>query len=349
MERIAIFVNTLKSGGAEKQSIYLLNALSIKYKVYLIVYHGKSIDDNILNLAESDNFELVKLHGATLSKLVKLYKVLKCNEVKYLFTYLTMANFFGSIIGRLSKVGNIYLGIRNSSLPFWKILLERVSNLLSTATVVNNERGRVIFAKFGFKRLLYIPNAFPNIASGKERPLNETVRIITVGRFVPQKDYLTSLKVIKKLSLNADSFIYEIVGYGKLEKWLRKRILDFGLEKYVELCINPKNIRELLDSADVYLATSKFEGTSNAIMEALNSSLPVVATDVGDNNFLIENGESGFLHAIGDVDAIHESLLYLISNHKMRQKFGKKGNLILKKSYSNERLKTSYFALLKRI
>lgn len=57
-------------------------------------------------------------------------------------------------------------------------------------------------------------------------------------------------------------------------------------------------------------------------MEAMNWSLPVVATKVGDNDILVRNGESGFLHPIGDVEGMAVSLNTLIGDISLRNKMG---------------------------
>jgi len=88
------------------------------------------------------------------------------------------------------------------------------------------------------------------------------------------------------------------------------------LENIVEIRLDPPNIGELLAGSDIYLSTSRFEGTSNSIMEAMNHSLPVVATDVGDNGVLIAEGETGYLCGIGDWMALSDRLKTLIAEHR---------------------------------
>ena len=67
------------------------------------------------------------------------------------------------------------------------------------------------------------------------------------------------------------------------------------LEKEVTILINPPNIHDILKSCDIYLSTSLFEGLSNSIMEAMSTGLPVIATDVGDNRYLLRMDTTGIL------------------------------------------------------
>ena len=101
-----------------------------------------------------------------------------------------------------------------------------------------------------------------------------------------------------------------------------------------------------MGTSDIYLSTSLFEGTSNSIMEAMNWSLPVVATKVGDNDILVRNGESGFLHPIGDVEGMAVSLNTLIGDISLRNKMGANGNQILRNQYSIELFEKRYIDLI---
>jgi len=350
VENIAIFVNTLKSGGAEKQSIYLLNALKDNFNIYLIILYGNQIEEKLMRSITGNNYTLIKLQGNTFIKLFNIYNVFKKNKITHLFTYLTKPNFYGAIIGRLAGIKYIYTNIRTSKLPYWKILLENIaSNCLSTTTIFNSYSGARIFRDKGIKNGIVIPNCFPEIASAFRREQKEIIKIITVGRFVEEKDYFTALRAIKELQANRDNFIFQIVGYGRMENTIRKKISELCLDNIVELFINPNNISDLLNSADIYLSTSLFEGTSNSIMEAMNASLPIVATDVGDNNRLISEGINGFLSAARDYVSMAQSLKELINDYEQRIKFGLASHKILSENYSFEKFQNPYLKLVNKL
>lgn len=347
MKRVVILVSTLKIGGAEKQSVYLLNALKDTCETTLIVFHGAVIDYKNIQMIDGSNYKLIKLNGSLFKKLLFLYKYFKSNQITHLFSYLTKLNFYGDFIGRFAVIKYIYANIRTSKLPFWKIFLENISsNYFSTATIFNSYSGENIFRRKGIKNGIVIPNCFPEISNAHNREQKEIIKIITVGRFVKEKDYFTAIRAIKKLKENRDNFIFQIVGYGKFEKQIRNKIIELGLTDNVEIFINPANIPELLDNADIYLSTSLFEGTSNSIMEAMNACLPIVATNVGDNSRLISEGVSGFLHDVGDHVSIAHSLEELINDYEQRIKYGLASHKILNKNYSFEKYQQNYFSLI---
>ncbi len=350
MEGIIIFVNSLKSGGAEKQSIFLLNAIKNEYHVFYIIFHGSQSDRNMLQLIEGENFTLVKLHGNILHRIINLYRIIHSNKIICIFTYLTKPNFIGAIIGRLGKVRNIYCGIRSTKLPLWKLVLEKfIMIFFSKGTIFNSYSGRDLLSVKAFKRIsLVIPNCFPVIQLPIHRTHKQRLTIISIGRFDNAKDYKTAIKSIYQLKLNNYDVTYQIVGYGKLEAKIKSWITKFNLEKEIELVINPPNISQLLDNADIYLSTSKFEGTSNSIIEAMNASLPIIATNVGDSNRLVIHGENGFLHNVRDYTAIKQSLELLIENYDLRIKMGLASNNILRSNYSYDIFINSYLQIIEK-
>lgn len=347
MKRVSILLSTIDSGGAEKQAVLLASQLSKHTEVNLIVLYGNHSEykRNVDLLAES-TVKVHKLIGNMLSKLRCIKSIIKESETEVLLNYLTMPDFVGSLVGRMCGI-RVYNGIRNSRMPKSKMLIEKIAhNLLATGTIYNCYSGADYFGNHGFRRKknIVIPNCFPNIEEIIIRPDYKVKTIITVGRFDPQKDYETLIKSVARLSRN--DFRLCIVGYGVLENQIRAWVKEYNIENKTDIYIKPNNVPELERNADIYISTSFFEGTSNSIMEALNWSLPVVATNVGDNDHLVIDGENGFLHPIGDVNGLSASLCLLLDSAKLRNQMGKMSNINLRENYSMEIFEKRYIDLI---
>jgi len=109
---------------------------------------------------------------------------------------------------------------------------------------------------------------------------NPGIIYISVGNFVPYKDYLTVFKALSKLKRNF-SFYYIIIGDGPMKEEIEKNINFYGLEKNVILIGKTENVRNYLFIADLMIHSSRGEGISNAILEGMYAGLPVIATNVG--------------------------------------------------------------------
>lgn len=346
---VSIIVPTIDSGGAEKQAVLLAVTLSRKYIVNLIVLSGIHSEYKLNTvLLNNSTVSVYKLKGSTFKKLCNIVSIFKKTNTTIIFNYLTLPDIIGSICGKVCGA-RVYNGIRSTVLGKEKEIFEKiVHNLIASGTIFNSYSAKEVFCRkgFSFNKSLVIPNCYPNIEDYIQRKEEPLKTIITVGRFDPSKDYCTLLKSISLL--DRSDYRLCIVGYGVLENQIRDWVKEYGIEDKTDIHIKPDNVSELERNADIYLSTSLYEGTSNSIMEALNWSLPVVATDVGDNNHLVINGENGFLHPIGDVSGLAESLCRLLDSVDLRNKMGLKSNQILRENYSMEIFEKRYIDLIEQ-
>lgn len=352
LKNIAILIPTINAGGAEKQASLLASILSKKYNVCIILYSGEQ-DTNATNVKrlEDANIRILKLIGGTIAKAKELKSILANENIEILFNYLTKPNVIGAIAGKKVGVKRIYNGIRNSRIDWWKLILERFAhNHYATATIYNCYSGEEYFSSKGLKKekAIVIPNCFPNIAEPITREDKDVKHIVTVGRFVPQKDYKTIIRTIAELKEFRKDFVMDIIGYGTEKQNIRNWIKEYGVEDYINIYIRPKNVQNIVRDADIYLSTSLFEGTSNSIMEALNWSLPVVATNVGDNDLLVIEGVNGTLHPIGDAKGMAESIAKLLASSDLRNGLGLAGNKNLRENYSMEIFEKRYLKLIEQ-
>lgn len=349
MNNIAIFIKNLTSGGAEKQSILLAKSLSETYQIHYIIFNGSKIHQKYLDmLQENENIKVISFTGGHLKRYANLLKYIQENHIEGIFSYLTAANAYACIAGKLTGI-KVYTGLRNAELPLLKCLADRVlTNLFAKKTVCNCYSGAKNFISKGFNKnkIIVIPNCFENISPYKEKQTSNQIRIITVGRFVPQKDYETAIKSISELTKIHPNIIFEIVGYGELEKDIRNWINIYNIYSNTNIYINPNNIPELLNQADIYLSTSLFEGTSNSIMEGMNANLPIVATNVGDNDKLVHNNSNGFLCEKLNFKEIASCLEKLVSDIELRKKMGYQSKKLLQSEYSIEKFRQKYINLI---
>jgi glycosyltransferase involved in cell wall biosynthesis len=80
-----------------------------------------------------------------------------------------------------------------------------------------------------------------------------------------------------------------------------------------------------LAASDLLVLLSGYEGFSHLLLEAMKTRLPVVASDVGGNRELIENGKSGILVPADEPRRIKESLLEVIGKEELRARLGRAG------------------------
>lgn len=137
----------------------------------------------------------------------------------------------------------------------------------------------------------------------------------TVGRMEPIKDQHTLLhatELLLRRGVNArvllvggGSAFPELQRYAAASSELSGRVIFLGLSQ---------DVADLLNVMDAFVLPSLKEGMSNTLLEAMASGLPVLATRVGGNPELVEDGRSGWLFAPGNAEQLAEQLTLLADN-----------------------------------
>lgn len=357
MKRKIIIINrSLVEAGAEKQSVMLASILQKQYKVTLVILYDIISDVNRETISNND-LKVVVLNGDSLFiKAIDFYKLLKTNKPHIVFSYLASGNLFNALIGSISGVKYRIGGIRNAELSSKKLPFERVfHNYFLTKTISNSHSAVSGLSKLGFKgdKFHVIHNAFELNQSYILRTENNTVNIISLARFVPQKDYFTAIEAIKLLSSKMESIenkvVYYLIGYGEMEQAIRDKVKELGLEGLVKIIIKPNNLVDYFKKADVFLSTSLFEGMSNSVMEALSFSLPVVATSAGDMEYLVKDDFNGYICDIGDYNQISDRLEMLVRNYDLRKAMGEKSYQIISENFSMEKFRDNYITFIENL
>lgn len=354
-ETIIVLINTLKTGGAEKQSILLAKSLERKYKVKLVVYYGDLIDERMLLLLKNFEIDVIYLKKNHFIKVITLFYLFSSHNVSVIISYLATTNTLNAVLGFLAGVNIRIGGIRSSKLKNVKLHIQKLlHNSLLTVSVFNNTVGmqELIKKRFNASKSIFIPNTILIPNSPVNRKKVNKITILTVGRFVEAKDYKTAIQSIASTVNKLDNSLeleYIIVGYGLLENELKEYVKLNGLHKHVEFVINPTDVDEYYKQADIYLSTSIYEGLSNSIMEAMSFNLPVIATKVGDNDKLIEHNKTGYLVNPKEVNEISKCISLLIYNDELRNEFGLKGYFHLKANFSMDKFAISHIKLIEEL
>lgn len=163
---------------------------------------------------------------------------------------------------------------------------------------------------------------FNGIRPGESKPKNpekrrelgideDTFVIVTLSRYHMAKglDFFTDSVYELKKRTNK-KFVVLFLGDGELFEDIKKRIERLGLENEIKQLGFRNDAAEILAVSDMYVNSAKcFEALSFAILEALDNSLPVVATDVGGNSDIINSSTNcGILVNYGDTKAMAEAI-----------------------------------------
>jgi glycosyltransferase involved in cell wall biosynthesis len=109
---------------------------------------------------------------------------------------------------------------------------------------------------------------------------------------------------------------------------------ELGVRENVRFVGQVEDPQQLLAQSDIFLLPSRSEGMSNALLEAMASSLPAVATGVGGNCQLIQDGETGFLTPPEDAGAAAARIVELLENPALAHSLGQAARTLIEREYS---------------
>ncbi len=159
-----------------------------------------------------------------------------------------------------------------------------------------------------------------------------------VGRIVPIKNHELLLKVIKLLREQQLPVHLCIVGDGELRNELIQSAQEKNILNYTHFTGWRLDMEKIYSGMDLLALSSLNEGTPVAIIEAMASQVPVVATAVGGVPDLISDGETGLLSAPNDANDLAEKIRQILVNPEMTTKIIKKARESVEKNYHYRRL-----------
>jgi len=140
--------------------------------------------------------------------------------------------------------------------------------------------------------------------------------ILFVGRLHPEKNIETLFYAYKKVLETHNNVILAVVGTGPEGEKCRELVEKLGLADKVKFLgyVPHAQIPKYYNVADIYVLTSIWEEWSNTIMEAMASRVPVIATNVGGNPYLVKDKETGFLVPPNVPHVLAEKIRYVLDH-----------------------------------
>lgn len=176
----------------------------------------------------------------------------------------------------------------------------------------------------------------------------DQIVIGTVGRLDPVKDHKGLIQAFYRLH-PVQRQLLVIVGSGPTRAALDRLRLGLGLGDRIRLLGERDDVHLLLPALDIFVLPSLAEGMSNAILEAMASGLPVVATRVGGNPELVQDGVTGALVPPRSSEALAAALAQYLADAALIRKHGDAGRRRAVREFSLARMFAAYDSLYARL
>jgi N-acetyl-alpha-D-glucosaminyl L-malate synthase BshA len=110
-----------------------------------------------------------------------------------------------------------------------------------------------------------------------------------------------------------------LVGDGPERRHVEAFLQQLGLTPHVRMIGESRDVVPVLQESSVFLLPSEVESFGLAALEAMSCGVPVVASNAGGIPEVVEHGKTGFLHPVGDVEAMAQSTLRLLEDAALRR------------------------------
>ena len=169
-----------------------------------------------------------------------------------------------------------------------------------------------------------------------ELPIDKHI-VLFVGRLHKMK----GVKDIYACAERMPDVLFVMVGDGAVKTDIKNCIFA-GEKKHEEIPL-------WMSAADILILPSYSEGLPTVVMEALSCGTPAIVTNVGGCPEVVKDGDTGFVVAVGDVNALMDRIKYLLENEGLCERMGKLGREDMVKRYERKKviskLKDIYLSL----
>ena len=174
-------------------------------------------------------------------------------------------------------------------------------------------------------------------------------RLFSAGRTVYQKGLDLGLRALAQLQ--DLEWEWRIAGDGPQLDALKSLAQELGMSERVTFLgwQSREELTRWYHHSNLFLFPSRHEGMPNAVMEAMSSGLPVVATRIAGNEELVLDGVTGLLVNAEDVNSLRDGLRRLIVEEKMRMRMGRASRRRVEVEYSWENVARQYSEILESI
>jgi glycosyltransferase involved in cell wall biosynthesis len=345
----------LQLGGAERNLVRILRHLPRdRYRPFVLTFRlNPEVRDFRTLPCPVEVYPVYNLYGPdALRYAPRLLRWIRRERIRIVHTFFETADLWAGSVAKLGSDAVLIssrrdLGIQRN----WRlnILYRMLGAMFDQVQVVSDQVGAYVIEadRVAPDKVVTVPNGIeldliPERGSGAELcsrlnlPAGRPV-IATVSNIRKVKGIDVLVRTAAEVCRKHPEALFVVAG----------KVLDAAYQAELELLARELGVREnvrfvgqvedplqLLAQSDIFLLPSRSEGMSNALLEAMASSLPAVATGVGGNCQLIQDGETGFLTPPEDAGAAAARIVELLENPALAHSLGQAARTLIEREYS---------------
>jgi len=359
--RALIVISNLEYGGAQRQVVEIANNADPRR----LEVHIGSLSDYVplaSDLKDPSRLHVIqKRFKFDLTVVPRLARLLRSLGAHVVHGYLFDAEIATRLAGRLARTPLVVGSERNTDyyLKPRQLAAYRLTRGLVDLVIANSRAG----AEFNRRTLGHDPGIYRvvhngvNVArfsprDGREarRELGLTEREPVVGMFASFKQqknhplfFAAARRILARLPetrflLVGEELYAGMHGSGEYKRRMDELVEETGIRHRCLFLGNRADVERLYCACDVTVLPSLFEGTPNVLIESMACGVPVVATSVSDNAYIVPEGVAGYLVPLGDEGALAERICRLLEDETHRAELSRNARAWTLQEFSSVQL-----------
>ncbi len=317
MRKILFYINAIHDGGAERVMVNLAKYFSdVGYDTILVTSFRDTWEYPLAKTVRRLTLEGQEIKQSrltrNLSRILKLRKICKKEMPDILISFMEEPNFRAIFATRGLPIKTL-VSVRNDPTKEYAgklgAFVGKVLLPMADGCVFQTKEAQVWFPGRLRKKSKIIYNAVKEDFYHIERKSNRG-EIITCGRLTEQKNHAILISAFAEVVKHHLYATLKIYGEGPQREALQEQIHSMGLQDQVFLMGATDHVEKALETADLFVLSSDYEGMPNALMEAMAAGVPCISTDCpcGGPKELFGESLARQLVPVKNVDALMKAI-----------------------------------------
>ena len=329
--RIVQIIDSLEVGGAERMAVNFANALlgQIEFSGLVATRAEGNLKTHLsegveyLFLRRKRTLDLKAIWALRTYCLVNRIDFMHAHSSSYFIAMLVRI-----LLPRTKVIWHDHNGMSEFLRSRESVVLKAASLFFRGIVVVNHQLKQWALRELYCGNVIYLANfTHRDLTAPAGTPLLgvDGKRILCLANLREQKDHMLLLAVAKKVSQSHPEWTFHLVGKDFGDAYsasVKSAIAELGLGRHVYIYGTRNDIAAIIHQSDIAILTSKSEGLPVALLEFGLHHKAVVVTAVGEIPQIISSGQNGLMVDSGDESAFCKSLIRLIEDPALRERFG---------------------------
>ncbi len=366
---ILFVIDSLGPGGAERQLVELIKGLfeADLYEIHLICL--MRVDEGYTSIVNSLGIEVHYFPRALkydlLYPLYEIIRYIKKNRIELVHTFLNMGSLFGVLAAKLTGLPVICSIVRNAKDFSWRDrFIKRFLVRLADIYVSNSQAGfdnrfkemsshfRVVYNGIDLNRFETENNN--KVALKKELGFIGFSPIVgMVASFTKNKDQETLINTVPEVLRGFPKALFIFVGDGETRTKLVHMVDKMGLNQQVVFTGFRADVDRIYSIIDVcvLLTNSKqhLEGIPNVLVEAMACGVPVIASDGGGTNEIVEHMKTGVIVSPYDPEGTARAIIRLLSDFNEANRLARRAKENVQNLFNLKKFVHNYEAIYRQV